>query len=42
MLPKRVSDLSIIASYKEEVDKIDINEVVDAFAQMSERRLELS
>jgi hypothetical protein len=41
-MPRRVSNLSIIASYKEKMDNIDIKEVLDAFSRMANRRLELS
>jgi len=42
MLPKRVSHLAIVATYKKEVDELDLDEVVDEFSRMSKRRLELS
>jgi len=42
MLPKRASNLAIIATYKKDADELNMEEVVDAFAQMSKRRMDLS
>lgn len=42
MQPKRVSNLAVIATYKKEVDELDLDDLVDVFSRMSKRRLELS
>ncbi|XP_050066480.1 zinc finger MYM-type protein 1-like [Aphis gossypii] len=38
---KRLSDLMVIATEKEEVDTLDLNEVVDSFAKLKSRRFPL-
>ncbi len=40
MLPGRLSNLAILASYKTELDALNLDKVIDRYAQKSERRLD--